>query len=112
LDFDNAGNYAGDADGKVNVVITSLDGGSGASIEFTLNGASSLLDGAVTSVLTAGSGYPKNMFSANANHTLNKVNIRTPAGSGTGSITLFPGTVSISNVDFGSGVARPRELRH
>lgn len=109
--FNNGGNYAGDADGKVNVVITSLDGGSGASIQFTLNAATSLTDGAVTSVVTKGSGYPINMFTAGANLTLNKTNLRTPAGSGAGSITVFPGTVSISNIDFGSGIARPREIK-
>jgi hypothetical protein len=109
LHFYNGGNYSGDADGKVSVTIVSLDGGSGASVEIPLSGTIT-----TTSALTAynnnsstivkGSGYPIN----SENHTLNKTSLRSPSGAS--SLNVYPATIHIANADFGTGIARPKQI--
>ena len=105
--FFSGGNYTGDADGKVNVTFTSLDGGSGATLQITLgnnsNAQSAYLGvGTGSKVLVGGSGYPTSNFS------LNKTGTRTP--SYRSNLYAQKGTVSIANGDFGTGIYRPKQI--
>ncbi|HEY5822838.1 MAG TPA: carboxypeptidase-like regulatory domain-containing protein, partial [Cyclobacteriaceae bacterium] len=108
VSFSNGGNYTGDADGKVNITITSLDGGTGGSIVVTLNGASSVSTAYATPanvVLTKGSGYPKN----SDNTTLNKITYRLPT-SRSYAQNVHPGDEVVANADYGTGVYRPKSV--
>jgi hypothetical protein len=103
--FNTGGNYTGDADGKVNVTIVSLDGGSGASIQVALAGNASVLNAYSTianRTIVKGAGYPAN----NVNFTLNKVDLRYPSAAT--SLSVSPSNIYYANGDYGTGVARPR----
>lgn len=107
VSFSNGGNYSGDADGKVNITITSLDGGTGASMVVTLNGNTSVAAAAGTPanvVLVSGSGYPIN----SDNYTLNKIDYRWP--NYTDEVYVSKGQIVIANADFGTGVNRPKNV--
>jgi hypothetical protein len=110
IDFNTGGNYTGDADGKVTVTITSLDGGSGASISIPLTGVTTTGNASTayndnSPTIVPGSGYPKN----SNNFTLNKVNLKDP--SGTTSLYIYAGQFYYANMDFGTGVSRVKELQ-
>ncbi|MBX9698837.1 MAG: hypothetical protein K2U26_02505, partial [Cyclobacteriaceae bacterium] len=108
VSFSNGGNYTGDADGFVNIAITSLDGGSGASIRVALAGNSSVSTAYGTPAnvtITAGSGYPAN----SNNFTLNKTG--SVAASYQSYTYIQKGTVSIANGDYGTGVSRPKQVQ-
>lgn len=106
ISFNDGGNYTGDADGKVNVEIFSLDGGSGASIQITLpsgvTSASTAYSTVANRAIVKGSGYPTSTFS------LNKISTRNP--SSRSGFYVAPGSINIANVDYGTGVARPKQL--
>ncbi|MEJ0055871.1 MAG: hypothetical protein WDN75_09610 [Bacteroidota bacterium] len=105
IGFSSGGNYLGDADGKVNITITSIDGGTGASCVVTLGNQTSVSSayagiGTGSKILAGGSGYPTSDFS------LNKTSTRT-ADART-SFTVLKGTITVANGDYGTGIYRPR----
>ncbi len=108
VSFLTGGNYTGDADGKVNVTFTSLDGGSGATLQITLGNNSNVqnayfgLGTGASKVLVGGSGYPTSNFS------LNKISTRTPSARTL--LTVTKGTITVANGDYGTGIYRPRQI--
>lgn len=112
VSFATGGNYAGDADGKVNITFTSLLGGSGASLLINLGDQTNLSsaynqNGTATRTLVGGSGYPDD------NYYMNRTGYRSPSlnsSSRENSFYLYPGTVTFNNPDYGTGVSRPDDL--
>lgn len=110
--FDDAGNYAGDADGIVNVTFTSLLGGSGATLQINLGDQTNLQNaynqnGTATRTLVGGTGYPDD------NYRLNRTGYISPSvdnQSREHSFYLYPGTITFNNQDYGTGVYRPEDL--
>lgn len=112
IDFDEGGDYSGDADGIVNITFTSLLGGSGATLQITLGDQTDLEDayyenGTATSTLVGGAGYPDD------NYRLNRIGYRGPTLSTQSrehSFYLYPGTITFNNQDYGTGIVRPDDL--
>jgi len=111
VNFNNGGDYTGDADGVVNITIVSLDGGSGASIVVDLDGYSSVSSAYYADpanvTIEGGSGYPKN----SDNYTLNKIDYRWPSAR-TYANDVRPGSEVVANADYGTGVYRPRNVNN
>jgi hypothetical protein len=108
ISFSNGGDYTGDADSKVNVTITSLDGGSGASISIPLTGNTTTTSASVgysnnSPTIVPGSGYPT------SNYSLNKTGLRYPSSPST-SLNVNPGQFYTINADYGTGYSRPKIL--
>jgi len=107
VDFDNGGDYTGDADGKVTINITSIDGGTGASIVIDLDGYTNLESAYYNSsdvVINAGSGYPYD-----DNYSLNKTGYRSPSYRSSES-TVRPGEEVVANADYGTGSYRGKSV--
>jgi hypothetical protein len=109
VNVSNGGNYTGDADGKVRISITSLDGGSGGFIDLTLGNQTDIISaynqfGTATRSITPGSGYPVDDF------TLNKISRRFPSPGFSPTVSLSKGRVVIYNADYGTGVSHPKQV--
>jgi hypothetical protein len=109
LSFSTGGNYSGDTDGKVNVAIFSLDGGSNGAVTISLTGVFTTTSASTgynnnSPLITKGSGYP-----VGGHLSLNKTATRTPSGR-TALFTVSPSTINIANMDYGTGIARPKQL--
>jgi hypothetical protein len=108
ISFSNYGNYSGDADGLVNVTFTSLTGGTGATLQIDLTNTSSLytayyINGDYT--LNGGSGYSDDYLNRNyyESPTINS-QYRLM------SFYVYPGTTTIQNADYGTGIYRESGL--
>ena len=110
IGFIDGGNYTGDADGIVNITFTSLLGGSGASLEIDLTNSNSLstaYNAFSDFTLVGGSGYPDDNYLLNRNFSewpsVNSFDRRA-------FIEILPGTTTIFNADYGTGVYREDDL--
>lgn len=110
VSFSTYGNYADDADGLVTVTFTSLTGGSGATLTYDVTGTYSNLqyiewyDQAMRT-LDGGSGY--------SDDYLNKNYYEGPSVSNSTRsqyVYVYPGTTTIQNADYGTGVYREDNL--
>lgn len=113
ISFDEGGDYTGETDGVVDITITSLNGGSGASIRINLGDQTDLEDaynesGTATMVLTKGSGYSPD-DNVSRNQSLNKIRYRRPSFNAS-NINVAPGGIYVINGDYGTGKSRPRAI--